>query len=67
MVMFGGMRQGPSGSIDDKHGMGAWLDGLGDFCQMQVHRNGVAAWHNERCSFAQGWTDGPEDVGRCGR
>src|SRR5689334_17433428 len=57
------MRQVPSRLIDEKHGMSAWADGLGDFRQVQVHRRCVAAGQDERGSFAEGRTDGTENVG----
>ena len=46
--------------------MSAWLDGLGDLCQMQVHGHSVAVWQDECRSFAQSRTDGTEDVGGSG-
>jgi len=70
MVMFGGTIsrvQMPSCLVHEKHSMSTWLDGPGDLCcQMQVHRHGVAAWQDERRSFAQRRTGGTEDVGWCG-
>ena len=49
----------PTGLIDEQRGVGAGRDLRGDFGQMQVHRLGVAAGHDERRALAVL----PEDVG----
>jgi hypothetical protein len=56
----------PTGLIDEQRGVGAWRDLRGDFGQMQVHRLGVAAGHDERRALAVLRADRPEDVGRGG-
>ena len=56
-------REMPSGLIDEKRRMRAWRDLLGDFGQMEGHRFGVAAWHDERRALAVLRTDRPEDIG----
>ncbi len=57
------MRQVPPRLVDQEHGVRTWRDGLGDLREMHVHGFGVAAWQDERCSFAQCRADGTEDVG----
>ena len=59
-------RQMPSGLIDEKDGVGSGSDGVGDFCQMQVHRLGIAGRQDQASSFAEFRADGAEDVGRGG-
>jgi hypothetical protein len=59
-------RQMPSGLIDEKDGVGSGSDGVGDFCQMQVHRLGIAGRQDQASCFAELRADGAEDVGRGG-
>ena len=56
----------PSGLIDEKDGVGAWCDGLGDFREMQVHRFGIAEGQDQSGALALFRADGTEDVGRYG-
>jgi hypothetical protein len=56
----------PSGLIDEKDGMGSRCDGVGDFCQMQVHRLGIASRQDQGGSLSLLRADGSEDVGRGG-
>jgi hypothetical protein len=46
--------------------MGARRDLRGDLGQMEVHRLGVAARHDERRALAIPGTDRPEEIGRGG-
>ena len=43
--------------------MCAWLYGLGDLHEMQVHRLGIAGGQNQSCTLALFRADGTEDVG----
>ena len=56
----------PAGLVDEQRGVGAGRDLRGDFGQMEVHRLGVAARHDERRALAVLGTDRAEDVGRGG-
>jgi hypothetical protein len=42
----------PAGLIDEQRGVRTWRDLGGDFGEMEAHRLGVAAWHDERRAFA---------------
>jgi hypothetical protein len=53
----------PSGLIDNHHGVGARLDGPGDFPQMQLHCLGIAPGHDQPGALARLGADGAEDVG----
>ena len=52
----------PAGLIDEQRSVSAWRDLGGDFGQVQVHRLGVAARHDERSAFALLGADGAEDI-----
>ena len=54
----------PTGLIDEQRGVGAWRDLRGDFGQMQVHRLGIAAGHDEPRALPVLRADRAEDVGR---
>ncbi len=54
----------PSGLIEQEDGVSSRRDGLGDFCQMEGHRLGVAAGQDQAGTGAFGRADGPEDIGR---
>jgi hypothetical protein len=56
----------PSSLIDKKYGMRALGDLCGDFGEMQGHRLGVAAGHDEGRALAVLRSDRPEDGGRGG-
>ena len=56
----------PSGLIDEDGGVRAGCDLRGDLGQMQVHRLGVAARHDEGGAFALLRTDRAENIGRGG-
>jgi hypothetical protein len=56
-------RQVPSGLIDEDDGVGSWCDHLGEFCEVQVHRLGVAGRQDQGRAIALLWADGAEDVG----
>ena len=56
----------PAGLIEQQHGVGAGGDGRGDLFEVQGHRLGVAAGHDEAGALALGRADRPEDVGRGG-
>ena len=56
----------PSGLIDEDGGVRAGRDLRGDLGQMQVHRLGVAARHDEGGAFALLRTDRAENIGRGG-
>ena len=53
----------PSGLFDQKRGVRAGRDQGGDFGQMQVHRVGVAAGHDESRALAVLGADRSEDIG----
>ena len=59
-------RHVPACLIDQEHGVGARRDGLGDLREMQVHRLGIAGWHNQGRALALLGADGAEDVGGSG-
>ena len=56
-------RHVPSSLIDQEHGVGAGRDDLGDLCQMQVHRFGIAGRQYQGGALAIFWADRTEDVG----
>jgi len=56
----------PAGLIDDQRSVSAGRDLGGDFGQMEVHRLGVAARHDERRALAVLGADRAEDIGRGG-
>jgi hypothetical protein len=56
----------PSGLIDEKDGVGSWVDRFGDFREVQVHRLGIAEGQDQSRALALFRADGTEDVGRCG-
>jgi hypothetical protein len=56
----------PSGLIEQKHGMGARRDLRGDLGEVQVHRLGVAAGHDECRTLAVLRADGSEYISRGG-
>ena len=56
----------PAGLIDEQRGVRARRDLGGDFGEMEVHRLGVAAWHDEGRALAVLGTDRAEDIGRGG-
>jgi hypothetical protein len=47
----------PSGLIEPQHGVRTGGDGLGDFFEVQGHRRGGAAGHDEAGPFAEGGAD----------
>jgi hypothetical protein len=53
----------PASLVDQKNGMCASSNGLGDFHEMQVHRLGIAGGQDQGCSLALLRADGAEDVG----
>jgi hypothetical protein len=56
----------PAVLIVDQDGMSAGIDGCGDFCEMGVHRLGVAPGQNEADAFALFRTDCAKDIGSFG-
>jgi hypothetical protein len=46
--------------------VGFWCDRLGDFCEVQVHRFGIAEGQDQSRALALFRADGAEDIGRCG-
>jgi hypothetical protein len=56
-------RHVPSGLIEQKDGVSAWRDDLGDLCQMQVHRFGIAGRQYQGSTLAIFWADRTEDIG----
>ena len=59
-------RHVPACLINQEHGVGAERDGLGDLCEMQVHRLGIAGGQDQSRALALLWANGTEDVGRGG-
>jgi len=59
-------REMPASLIDEKRGVGTRCDLGGDFGEVEVHRLGIASWHDERRALAVLGTDRAEDVGRGG-
>jgi hypothetical protein len=55
--------RGPSGAIEQQHGVGALVDMARDFIEVELHRLGVGVGHGKRRSDAAGWADGAEQVG----
>src|SRR2546422_10815989 len=68
MVMLAGTRrrQVPAGLVDQEDGVGSGRDGCGDLGEVQVHRLGVAGWHDQGCTLALLRADCTEDVGGSG-
>src|SRR5271169_167399 len=56
----------PSGLIDEEDGVGAGCNCLGDFCEVQVHRLGVAGRQDQCRALAFLRADRTENVGRGG-
>jgi hypothetical protein len=56
----------PAGLIDQQHGVRSRRDLGGDLGEMQVHRLGVAARHDQSRAFAVLGTDRAEDISRGG-
>ena len=53
----------PAGLIEQKHGVRTRFDGPGDLGQMQAHRLGGAAGHDEAGTRSPGRADRGEEVG----
>ena len=49
--------------IDEENGVRSWCDLLGDFCQVQVHRCGIAGGQDQGRALTLFRADGTEDVG----
>src|SRR2546426_1744617 len=58
--------QVPAGLVDQEDGVGSGRDGCGDLGEVQVHRLGVAGWHDQGCTLALLRADCTEDVGGSG-
>src|SRR2546421_8886753 len=58
--------QVPAGLVDQEDGVGSGRDGCGDLGEVQVHRLGVAGWHDQGRTLALLRADCTEDVGGSG-
>jgi hypothetical protein len=56
-------RRVPCGSVEQRHGVGAVGDMVGDFVEVELHGLGVGVGQGERGADASGWADGAEQVG----
>ncbi len=70
MVMLAGTRgrvdKCQPGLVDQEDGVGSGRDGCGDLGEVQVHRLGVAARHDQGCTLALLRAHCTEDVGGSG-